>query len=203
LAGTSMATPLVAGCAALIREYFRKQYNHKPSSALVKAMLINGAQDITGQYIPSEAGDIPNFAEGFGRVNLTTTIGPRTKNEIVVIKDEDTALDTGDEEKTEVEITEEKSTLKVTLVWTDYPGEALQNDLDLTVRHEEGKERHGNMSPLSTGFDRCNNVEQVIWQGINPGKLEVIIHAHRIIEPQSYALVIRIIDNKTCHHSSS
>ena len=198
-----MATPLVAGCAALIREYFRKKYNHKPSSALVKAMLINGAQDITGQYIPSEAGDIPNFAEGFGRVNLTSTIGPRTENEIVVIKDEDTALDTGDEEKTEVEITEEKSTLKVTLVWTDYPGEALQNDLDLIVRHEEGKERHGNMSPLSTAFDRCNNVEQVIWQGINPGKLEVIIHGHRIIEPQSYALIIRVMDNKICHHSSS
>ena len=203
LAGTSMATPLVAGCAALVREYFRKQYNHKPSSALVKAMLINGAKDITGQYIPSEAGDTPNFAEGFGRVNLAATVGAMAENEIVVIKDEDTALDTGDEEKTEVEITEEKSILKVTLVWTDYPGEALQNDLDLIVRHEEGKERHGNMPPLSTALDRYNNVEQAIWQDIKPGKLEVIIRAHRIIEPQSYALVIRIMDNKICHRSSS
>ena len=89
------------------------------------------------------------------------------------------------------------------MVWTDYPGEALQNDLDLIVRHEEGEARHGNMPPLSTALDRYNNVEQAIWQDINPGKLEVIIRAHRIIEPQSYALVIRIMDKKICHRSSS
>ncbi|CDN12547.1 hypothetical protein RintRC_7027 [Richelia intracellularis] len=36
MAGTSMATPLVAGCAAVVREYFRKQHDHKPSGAWLK-----------------------------------------------------------------------------------------------------------------------------------------------------------------------
>lgn len=48
MGGTSMATPLVAGCAALVREFLiKKQGLQRPSAALVKAMLINGARDIT------------------------------------------------------------------------------------------------------------------------------------------------------------
>jgi serine protease AprX len=42
-AGTSMATPLVAGCAAVVRESFRTGAGVQPSAALVKAMLVNGA----------------------------------------------------------------------------------------------------------------------------------------------------------------
>src|SRR5262249_25625065 len=44
--GTSMSTPLVAGVAALIRQYLVEQRHHvepgsKPSGALIKAMLVN------------------------------------------------------------------------------------------------------------------------------------------------------------------
>src|SRR5215210_1840406 len=41
MGGTSMAAPLVTGCAALVREYYRKSRNHQPSAALLKATLIN------------------------------------------------------------------------------------------------------------------------------------------------------------------
>lgn len=58
IGGTSMATPLVAGCAAVVREYLAVERQiTSPSAALVKAMLINGAQDLAGQYVPSEAGE--------------------------------------------------------------------------------------------------------------------------------------------------
>ncbi|MBF2062912.1 MAG: S8 family serine peptidase [Calothrix sp. C42_A2020_038] len=192
LSGTSMATPLVAGCAAVVREYCQKKENqNNPSAALIKAMLINGAKDIVGQYVPSEAGDIPNFAEGFGRVDLAATVGPRGENERVIFKDENTTLDTLEEEKLEVEVTAD-SLLKVTLVWTDFPGEALQNDLDLIVKTPDGQERHGNMPPSSLEFDRHNNVEQVIWANVPPPSVEVIVRAHRITQPQSYALVVRL-----------
>ncbi|MBW4606609.1 MAG: S8 family serine peptidase [Hassallia sp. WJT32-NPBG1] len=190
LAGTSMATPLVAGCAAVVREYFVQQ-NQQPSAALVKAMLINGAKDIAGQYVPSEAGEIPNLSEGFGRVDLAATVGPRNDSEQLTFKDESTKLDTGEEEKTEVEISKSNSILKVTLVWTDFPGEALQNDLDLIVR-ANNEERHGNMPPSSTDFDRRNNVEQIVWTNVGTGKVEILVRANRILQPQSYALVVRI-----------
>lgn len=58
LDGTSMATPAVAGCAALIRQYFLNGYypsgsavstnSFVPSAALTKAMLIDGTSEMTG-----------------------------------------------------------------------------------------------------------------------------------------------------------
>jgi hypothetical protein len=193
MGGTSMATPLVAGCAAVVREYCNKYHEiQNPSASLVKAMLINGATDMLGQYAPSEAATVPNFSEGFGRVNLAATVGPFKENERIIVKDEATELDVGEEEITTNEIMNPGGLLKATLVWTDPPGEALQNDLDLIVRATNGIERHGNMPPSSTDFDRHNNVEQIFWSDIPVGEIEVIVRAHRIpIHPQSYSLVIR------------
>jgi subtilisin family serine protease len=59
-AGTSMATPLVAGCAAVVREIWSKAWKKDPSAALVKALLINGAIELPRQHVPSEAGPSPN-----------------------------------------------------------------------------------------------------------------------------------------------
>ena len=49
--GTSQATPLVSGAAALVRQYVQEQGGTEPSAALVKAILIHGATDLRpGQY---------------------------------------------------------------------------------------------------------------------------------------------------------
>jgi hypothetical protein len=155
-------------------------------------MLLNGAHNSQGQYTPSEAGSIPYNSEGFGRVDVASTIGPYAASESVTLKDEATALDTDEEERTTVTIGTNLTTLKVTLVWTDPPGDALQNDLDLIVRVANNQERHGNMPATSTAFDRRNNVEQVVWTGVPTGNVDIIVRAHRISQhPQSYALVIR------------
>ena len=82
--------------------------------------------------------------------------------------------------------------LKATLVWTDPPGEGLQSDLDLIMK-TGGKERHGNMPAGSAGFDRANNVEQVLWANLPAGSVTVTVVAHRVtLEPQSFALVVRV-----------
>lgn len=190
--GTSMATPLVAGCAALVREHVVTARGiAQPSAALVKALLINGAQNMTGQFVPSEAGNIPNHAEGFGRVNVAASVA--AQGEAGELRDEATALDVGDEEVVTVDIPAGHGQLKVTLVWTDPPGEVLQNDLDLIVRAANGDERRGNAPPGSVEFDRVNNVEQVIWPDVPPGQVEIVVRAHRITAfPQSYALVWRL-----------
>jgi serine protease AprX len=193
--GTSMATPLVAGCVTLVREYLiKEQMMPNPGVALIKAMLINGARHIAGQYVPSEAGVMPNNAEGFGRVDVAATIGPYAPGEDLILKDGATELDTGEEERTTVAVAPDTNLLKVTLVWIDPPGEALQNDLDLIVRAADGQERHGNGAPSSLDFDRVNNVEQVAWVGTPAGDVDIIVRAHRVTRfPQSYALVIRTV----------
>jgi serine protease AprX len=188
--GTSMATPLVAGSAAVVREYLQAQGVSSPSAALVKAMLINGADLVVGQYAPTEVGVPPDISQGFGRVNLLRTINAASQSETVEFFEENAVLDTGKEE-TLFQGPVGKSA-KVTLVWTDPAGEALQNDLDLVVRNGAGAERHGNMPAGSVDFDRTNNVEQVIWQTAAPDNISVVVRCFRATIPQNYALVVRI-----------
>lgn len=191
-----MAAPLVAGCAALVREFLDKEHlNKNPSAALVKALLINGARPLNRQHGVAGIANIPNSEEGFGRVDMAATVGPFVDPERVIPQDELTVLSEEQEEVAKMTIQPETSLLKVTLVWTDPPGEHLQNDLDLIIRAANGEERHGNMEPGSAEFDRANNVEQIVWPGVPAGDVEIIVRAQRITTPslsQSYALVIRI-----------
>ncbi|MEU7011608.1 S8 family serine peptidase [Streptomyces sp. NPDC046332] len=190
--GTSMATPLVAGCVAVLRETLVKNGTPKPSAALIKAMLINGADELSGQYSPTEAGPSPNNSSGFGIVNLQRAVVLPTDAGRAGFADAK-ELDQGEERAFRITIPEGASrTLKVTLVWTDPPGAALQNDLDLIVR-TDGQERHGNMG-TGSGFDRVNNVEQVHWRDIPAGEAEVVVRAHRItLFAQPYAVAWRIL----------
>ncbi|MCX5613138.1 S8 family serine peptidase [Streptomyces sp. NBC_00047] len=190
--GTSMATPLVAGCVAVLRESLVKNGTPKPSAALIKAMLVNGADELSGQYSPSEAGPSPNNNSGFGIVNLQRAVVLPTDAGRAGFRDAK-ELDQGEERAFGITIPEGAvRTLKVTLVWTDPPGAALQNDLNLIVR-ADGQERHGNMG-TDPGFDRVNNVEQVHWRDIPAGEVEVVVRAQRITRfAQPYAVAWRIV----------
>jgi len=191
--GTSMATPLVSGCAAVLRQYFKRQHRvAQPSAALIKAILINTAENLSGQYRPTEAGAIPNVAEGFGRVNLHAAVAPAAESGLFEFWDEASALDTGEEQTFTLQLGEAVDELKITLVWTDPPGETLQNDLDLIVTTPTGSERHGNMRGNARAFDRQNNVEQVRLTRAPAGTYSVRVHAYRVaLHAQSFALVVR------------
>ena len=92
--GTSMSTPIVAGNAALIREYFTKGYYPSgiattkdafiPSGALLKAMLIHSARPLIFTVTSDSSGhqsatplatDInPSNVQGFGRIQLNNVL---------------------------------------------------------------------------------------------------------------------------------
>lgn len=68
MGGTSMATPLTAGAAALVREWLGKERGvTNPSAALMKAILMNGATQLPGEPTPSNN-------SGSGRVDLKNTL---------------------------------------------------------------------------------------------------------------------------------
>lgn len=88
MGGTSMATPLTAGSAALAREWLVKKRGFaNPSAALMKAVLINGAADMSpGQYGTGATREIPaqrpNNVTGWGRVDLQASLNPPAPTQV-------------------------------------------------------------------------------------------------------------------------
>ena len=197
LGGTSMSCPIAAGAAALVREFFIKRRRHKkPSAALVKAVLINGATPLRGQYHPSEVGSVHSNNQGWGRINLEESLPYKSSKKMRYkdkYKDSRYSLATGESKSFGYSVKSTNIPLRVTLAWTDYPGPHLQNDLDLIVISPSGKSFHGNIfSPAyDNAFDRVNNVEGVFIDTPEIGKYRIRVTAHNIThEKQDFALVI-------------
>jgi len=195
MGGTSMATPLTAGAAALVRQhYVVNEGLTSPSAALVKATLIAGATDMSpGQYGTGATQEIPdpprpNNVEGWGRVNVENAIFP-------------TALDYLDEtsgistrwRRTLTFQNNSAADLTVSLVWTDYPstpaaGVNLVNDLDLGLTDPSSAIYYPN--GLTTS-DRRNNVEVIDLSSPSTGEYTITIYGNNIpVGPQPFALVV-------------
>jgi hypothetical protein len=85
--------PLVAGGAAVDREFYQKTHSVNASAALVKATIVNSAVDLLDENndgVNDNANPIPNRHEGWGRVDLNSATDSQRK-----FVDEATALTTG------------------------------------------------------------------------------------------------------------
>ncbi len=182
--GTSMATPIVAGAAAIVRQWLveRRGYtNELPTAALMKAILTGGAHDMSLDPAASCGGAAPNGLQGWGRLALGDTLYP--SNRSVRLFDRIAFAD-GRTWTTRVAVTN-SAPLDVQLAWIDYPGApeleddpALVNDLDLIVRNvSTGEEWTGNGA---AGGDRLNNVEGVRIANATPGDYAILVVGHDI-----------------------
>jgi hypothetical protein len=202
MSGTSMAAPLVAGAAAIVRQYLIEERDHRPSAALIKAILINGAYWVPGVVWEDSSIGVPNFHQGFGRLELARAI-PLDESAGFALKFADVAENSPTaliamnplRESSKVRFTlSESQPLSVTLVWTDPPGRGLQHELDLVLVAPSGTRYIGNADlrrlPFEA-FDRRNNVEQVRVAMPETGEWEAHVFAkntHR--GPQGFALAL-------------
>jgi PGF-pre-PGF domain-containing protein len=207
MSGTSMATPTVAGAAALIRQYFTDGYyptgykipndNMTPSGALLKAMLINSARDMNGSYTE---GHIPSNGQGWGRILLDDVLYFFGDSRGLRVFDESRGLTTGDSRSYSLTVYNSSEPLKVTLVWTDYPStpaatKNLVNDLNLVVEAPTGTYL-GNVfsdgeSVTGGVADDTNVVEEVLIKNPAVGTYTIRVEGYNVpVGPQPFALVI-------------
>ncbi len=158
--GTSMATPLTAAGAAIVRQHLQKAGQQNPSAALIKAVILHTAVDMyPGQF--GELGESKgqellkrgaNPDQGYGRVDVSaaTAFGYQ-------VVDEKSGVANGQSISVNVV---GRRLAKVTLVYTDAPGaptaqKALVNNLDLEVQV--------NGRILGRSESRVDNTEQIVF----------------------------------------
>ena len=214
MGGTSMASPLTAGTAALVRDYYiHHERVTNPSAALIKATLINTAVDISGYgNVNQEAGKpIPNNHEGWGRVDVGAATTPGTRQFV----DHTTGINTG-ATATYNYIVNTGRPFKVSLVWSDYPSTPLAsptlvNNMNLRVTAPNGTTAYwgnnfsGGWSQTGGSADMVNNVENVYIQSPTAGQWTVEVIGQNVPQgPQAFALVVDgNLSGKTWNGSSS
>ncbi|KAJ1331977.1 serine protease AprX [Microdochium nivale] len=203
--GASMAMPLAAGCCALLRKALDvKAGMAKPSAALVKALLINGAVDL----------GLPRTEQGFGRIDLERSLIMIEKRDSGATNGSSTTGGVGAggssggsgfgfadvgfgsgrslEEKQswtkEVTILSDGTVgeFKATLAYSDRAAAVLQNNLSLSVRFSGGSNEVADVVKRGDEGNRGlaeNNVEQVVLkqgQGGQYHKATITVNADRI-----------------------
>ncbi|HEU4386329.1 MAG TPA: S8 family serine peptidase, partial [Blastocatellia bacterium] len=160
--GTSHSAPQVAGAAALVRQSLLNQ-NETPTSALIKALLLNSTTYMTGSLA---AGNLPQTRQGWGLIDLDRTFDNASR---ILVNQSRVLSDSGDEFVLTGEVKDNSRPFRVTLAWSDAPGFSgaapWVNDLDLEVA-VNGQVYRGNnflndVSQPGGVADTRNNVEGV------------------------------------------
>jgi hypothetical protein len=208
MSGTSRASPAAAGFGALARQYFTDGFYpagvatpadaFPPTSALVKATLLNSAQNMTGVAQP-----IPSNCQGWGRILLDNALFFPGDARRLWVRDDTVGFPTGSSGETRTfSFTVASGTVpfKATLVWTDFPSTPaalphLNNDLDLEVAGPgglfKGNVFSGGQSVTGGLADRRNTAEQVLLLAPAPGTYTVTVRSFTVPNgPQPFALVV-------------
>jgi hypothetical protein len=222
MAGTSMATPAVTGVTALAQQYFLDGWypmgeknpsdGFKPMGALLKAVLINGAQRLAGSKANWQdaktstdgVSNWPNHDQGHGIVELDYTLnfkdafagqGLFVRGDFADMP-KFTSVSNPDAtyqfQSTGTSCVSHDSVkqFRATLAWHDPPDDYLVNDLDLKVTGSDGSTYYPNGKQSR---DNVNNAENIAFTPTNGVTYTVSIKPYRIntaYGAQPYAVVV-------------
>ncbi|RBL89183.1 S8 family serine peptidase [Chitinophaga flava] len=191
--GTSGAAALTSGIVTLLQDAYRQQHGVAPSSALIKALLINSAT------LP--AGVRPAYTHGYGSLHAAGALATLTAGHYrqgMVTTSSDAAFD--------IQVPPGLQQVKITLYWNDLPAapnaaQALINDLDMQVVTADNKSWRpwvlntfpsldSLKKPAQRGIDSLNNTEQISIDQPAAGNLHISITKRRLATiSQSFYIV--------------
>jgi hypothetical protein len=191
-----MATPIVSGTAALIRDYYMQGFYPSgtkvtaaaftPSGALIKATLINSAMPMIGaQNKDSSITPITefDFNQGFGRIQILSALKLANANSISTYIADGVTYKLAQGASKVFTFTVDKTTCAATdfttsLVWTDPADQSTNlncakcvfNNLDLTLTRSST----GNQVYYANGLssrDTINNAEKIRLTSLVQGEV--------------------------------
>lgn len=196
--GSSGAAALTSGVAAVLQQAYKEKNNNIAAPAsLVKAVLLNSADDVDAPGI--------DFKSGFGNLNAYKAVQTIEAGRYL-----QGTVAPGGEQKFTVNVPAGIRKLKITLVWTDVPAtinapKALVNDLDLTLVHTHTNTTWLpwvlNPAPVLSSLqqlpvrqrDSLNNAEQITIDDPAAGTYEISVKAFSIATAnQSFSLAYQL-----------
>jgi len=190
--GSSGAAAIVSGIALLLQQAFKDSLQHLPPASLVKALLLNSADDVGARHI--------DYQSGFGSANALRALKEINAGHYII-----DSIKNNQEKNYTIHIPSNSTQFKVLLCWTDLPGltnsyKALVNDLDLEVINNSTGEKLLpfvlNSYSLKDSLeqlpkqkrDSLNNVEQVVLENISEGDYTIKIKGYDITGEQAFSV---------------
>ncbi len=202
ISGSSMAAPAVAGVWSLMVEAYRKQFNTNPQAALLKAYMMNTANDIGNPG--------PDYTFGYGMPDVARAVEALRESRFFQAN-----ISNGQYDEYTINVPANAAEVRVMLYWHDKEGvlgasKALVNDLQLTVQApNEIAYNPWILDPTPAnvnndavrGIDNLNNVEQVTLSEEAPGEILPGTYTIRVTGaavpegPQEYFVVYEVVTN--------
>jgi len=196
--GTSMSCPGVAGTITqLYHAYKDLNSNNNPPSGLIKAAILNTADDIGNSG--------PDFIHGWGRINARRAYNLISNNNYIA-----GSISQGGNNNHNITVPAGTDQVKIMVLWMDYEGAAsaspaLVNNINMDVTDPNTTNYNPwvlNPAPNATtlnqpavrGIDNLNNMEQVTINNPAAGVHVVSVDGFSIPQgPQTYYVVYEFI----------
>ncbi|RBQ02910.1 S8 family serine peptidase [Pedobacter miscanthi] len=191
--GTSGSAAITSGSIALLEQFYLQKYKKSPSAALIRAALINSADDLGTPQV--------DFVYGYGRLNVTQALKTLDENRVSVYrvaKNQDLIVP--------LTIPANVAGVKLTITWNDPPAavnaaQSLVNGLDLSLENPSGNltlpwvlSSYPNLDSLSKPavrkVDQINTVQQVTLDNPAAGIYNVHIKGNRISQGSDQAFAL-------------